>query len=153
MQYGHASMLLLGKGSEATEPYNKYNKIRPHSIRSLQFDQKVRPLSFRPEKFDLFTATLCAKQQTTLDTAHFLLTDRYLSRCYIYPMLNHFYHQLQLYIHKPSLIITNQCQFSSSFGNWSLGLMPFGLKSFGLIQLVTWLNFFRLNVSGIGQLA
>ena len=55
--YGHASMLLLGEGSEATEPYNKYDKIRPHSIRSQQFDQKVRPLSFRPEKFDLFTAT------------------------------------------------------------------------------------------------
>ena len=36
--------------------YNKYKKVR-HSIRSLQFDQKVRPLSFRPEKFDLFTAT------------------------------------------------------------------------------------------------
>ena len=51
-------MLLLGEGSEATEPYNKYDKIRPHSIRSLQFDQKVRPLFFRPEKFDLFTATL-----------------------------------------------------------------------------------------------
>ena len=55
--HGHASMLLLGEGSEATEPYNKYDKIRPHSIRSLQFDQKVRRLSFRPEKFDLFTAT------------------------------------------------------------------------------------------------
>ena len=53
--FGHASMLLIGEGSEATEPYNKYDKIRPHSIRSLQFDQKVRPLSFRPEKFDLFT--------------------------------------------------------------------------------------------------
>ena len=50
MPYGHASMLLLGEGSEATEPYNKYDKIRQHSIRSLQFDQKVRPLSFRPEK-------------------------------------------------------------------------------------------------------
>ena len=36
-------------------------------------------------------------------------------------------------------------------GNWSLGLMPFGLKSFGLIQLVTWLNFFKLSVSGIGR--
>ena len=57
--YGHASMLLFGEESEAYEPYNKYDKIRPHSIRSLQFDQKVRPLSFRPEKFDLFTATLC----------------------------------------------------------------------------------------------
>ena len=57
MPFGHASMLLLGEGSEATEPYNKYDKIRPHSFRSLQFDQKVRPLSFRPEKFDLFTAT------------------------------------------------------------------------------------------------
>ena len=60
MPFGHASMLLLGEvgeGSEATEPYNKYDKIRPHSIRSLQFDQKVRPLSFRPGKFDLFTAT------------------------------------------------------------------------------------------------
>ena len=57
MPYGHASMLLLGEGSEATEPYNKYDKIRPHSIRSLQLDQKVRPLSFRPKNFDLFTAT------------------------------------------------------------------------------------------------
>ena len=57
MPYGHASMFLFGEGSEATEPYNKYDKIRLHSIRSLQFDQKVRPLSFRPEKFDLFTAT------------------------------------------------------------------------------------------------
>ena len=57
MPYDHASMLLLGEGSEATEPYNKYGTIRPHSIRSLHFDQKVRPLSFRPEKFDLFTAT------------------------------------------------------------------------------------------------
>ena len=46
--YGHASMLLLGEGSEATEPYNKYDKIRLHSIRSLQFDRKVRLLSFRP---------------------------------------------------------------------------------------------------------
>ena len=55
--YGHASMLLLGEGSEATEPYNNYDKIRPHSIRSLQFDQKVRPLSSRPKKIDLFTAT------------------------------------------------------------------------------------------------
>ena len=55
--YGHASMLLLGEGSEATEPYNKYDKNQPHSLRSLQFDQKVRPLSFRPEKFDLIAAT------------------------------------------------------------------------------------------------
>ena len=40
--------------------------------------------------------TVCAMQQTTLDAANFLLTCRYLSRCYIYPMLNYFYHQLQL---------------------------------------------------------
>ena len=57
VSYGHASMLLLGEGSEATEPYDKYDKIQPHSIRFPQFDQKVQPLSFRPEKFDLFTAT------------------------------------------------------------------------------------------------
>ena len=57
MPYGHASMLLLSEGSEATEPYNKCENIRPDSIRSLQFDQKGRPLSFRPEKFDLITAT------------------------------------------------------------------------------------------------
>ena len=38
-------------------------------------------------------------------------------------------------------------------GKWSLGLMPFGLKSLGLIQLVTWLNFFKPRVSGIGHLA
>ena len=63
MPYGNASMLLLGEGSEATEPYNKHDKIRPHSIRSLQFDQKVRPLSFRPETFDLSTATSRRKPQ------------------------------------------------------------------------------------------
>ena len=39
------------------------------------------------------------------------------------------------------------------YGKWSLGLMPFGLKSFGLIQLVTWLNFLKLSVSVIGHLA
>ena len=36
---------------------------------------------------------------------------------------------------------------------WSIGLMPFGLKSFGLIQLVTWPNFFKVSVSGIVHLA
>ena len=69
MPYGHASMLLLGEGSEATEPY-KYDKIRPHSIRSLQFDQKVRPLSFRPEKFDLFTATLQKRRKRWGDSIY-----------------------------------------------------------------------------------
>ena len=55
-------MLLVGEGSEATEPYNKYDRIRPHSIRSLQFDQKVRLLSFRPEKIVLLTATRISRQ-------------------------------------------------------------------------------------------
>ena len=49
--------------------------------------------------------------------------------------------------------ILNQREGYRSRGKWSLGLMPFGLKSFGLIQLVTWLNFFKLSVSGIGHLA
>ena len=81
MPYGHASMLLLGEGSEATEQYNKYDKIRPHSIRSLQFDQKVRPLSFRPEKFDLFTATRFfapAKRLNILGTFLHLIWDHIL---------------------------------------------------------------------------
>ena len=34
-----------------------FDQIRPHSIRSLQFDQKGRPLSFRPEKINQFAAT------------------------------------------------------------------------------------------------
>ena len=38
-------------------PPEGFDQIRPHSIRSLQFDQRIRPLSFRPEKFDIFTAT------------------------------------------------------------------------------------------------
>ena len=37
-------------------------------------------------------------------------------------------------------------------GNWSLGLMPFGLKSFGLIQLVTWLDFFKAKCRGYWSL-
>ena len=73
MPYGHASMLLLGEGSEATEPYNKYDKIRPHSIRSLQFDQKFRPLSFRPEKFDLFTATQSLPIRSRIKAENFIL--------------------------------------------------------------------------------
>ena len=36
---------------------------RPHSIRSLRFDQKVRPLPFQPEKLDLFTATRGALEE------------------------------------------------------------------------------------------
>ena len=52
--------------------YNKYDKIRPHSIRSMQSDQKVRPLSFRPEKFDLFTATQL--EDTSVDNV--VLTGR-----------------------------------------------------------------------------
>ena len=75
VSYGHASMLLLGEGSEATEPCNKYDKIRPHSIRSLQFDQKVRPLSSRPKKFDLFTAT-----QLSSTTIHIILAPLILTR-------------------------------------------------------------------------
>ena len=81
MPYCHASMLLLGEGSEATDPNSKYDKIRPHSIRSLQFDQKFRPLSLRPEKFDLFTAThsMILKKRAKVTTSsdyfdlHFLL--------------------------------------------------------------------------------
>ena len=34
-----------------------FDQIRPHSIRSLQIEQKFRPLSFRPKKIDLFKAT------------------------------------------------------------------------------------------------
>ena len=47
-----------------------FNQIRPHSIRSLQFDEKVGPLCFRPEKFDLFTATrIGAEELWSLDLA------------------------------------------------------------------------------------
>ena len=49
--------------------------------------------------------------------------------------------------------VTGNRDGKKSDGKWSLGLMPFGLKSLGLIQLVTWLNFFKLSVSGIGHLA
>ena len=51
-------------------------------------------------------------------------------------------------------VAANRSNFSGRKDcKWSLGLMPFGLKSFGSIQLVTWLNFFKLSVSGIGHLA
>ena len=36
---------------------------------------------------------------------------------------------------------------------WSLGLIPFGLKSLVLMTLVIWPNFLRLSVSDIGHLA
>ena len=36
---------------------------------------------------------------------------------------------------------------------WSLGLIPFGLKSLGLMTLVTWLKNFKPSVSGLGHLA
>ena len=41
--------------------------------------------------------------------------------------------------------------FNLPLGEWSLGLIPFGLKSLGLMTLVTWLNFFKLSVSGVGH--
>ena len=47
-----------------------FNQHRPHSIRSLQFDRKVRPLSFRPKKFDLFTATLRLKASVCIKNIH-----------------------------------------------------------------------------------
>ena len=59
-------MLLLGEGSEATEPYNKYNKIRPHSIRPCNsikrfdlspFDQKNLTY-LQPPKSNLVHSTL-----------------------------------------------------------------------------------------------
>ena len=46
-------MLLLGEGSEAIEPYNKYDKIRPYSIRSkgstsVLSTWKIRPIYSHP---------------------------------------------------------------------------------------------------------
>ena len=32
MPYGHASMLLLGEGSEAAEPYNKYEPLQINQV-------------------------------------------------------------------------------------------------------------------------
>ena len=32
MPYGHASMFLLGEGSEATEPYNKYEPLQINQV-------------------------------------------------------------------------------------------------------------------------
>ena len=40
MPYGHASMLLLGEGSEATEPYNKYANLFKYMLID-QFDQPI----------------------------------------------------------------------------------------------------------------
>ena len=95
MPYGHASMLLHGEvseGSEATEPYNKYDKLRPHSIRSPQFDQKVRPLSFRPEKFNLFTATAtllyCAPVWLNQNAAKLQSFQAFVDRCILQTRFN-----------------------------------------------------------------
>ena len=85
--YGHASMLLLGEGSEATEPYNKYDKNRPHSIRSLQVDQKVRPrlpvtwlntiwLNFFVESFGL---TIFSQVTTKLSQLHSNSRNKYVN--------------------------------------------------------------------------
>ena len=76
-------MLLLGEGSEATDPYNKYDKIRSLSIRSLQFDQKVRPPSFRPEKFDLFTGTHFCLVTSRLIRAFLASCERWTNRSHL----------------------------------------------------------------------
>ena len=63
-----------------------------------------RPLRFKYLPDDIAHTTFDAAHSSTClcDTTDnswyriFLLTDRYLSRCYTYPMLNHFYRQLQL---------------------------------------------------------
>ena len=63
------------------EPFRRegFDQIRPHSIRSLQFDQKVRPQSFRPNKFDLFTAT---HARSTFEADLWYLGDENLSDDY-----------------------------------------------------------------------
>ena len=38
--YGHASLLLLGEGSDATEPYNKYRNLFKYMFVD-QFDQPI----------------------------------------------------------------------------------------------------------------
>ena len=67
MHTPHMPRIMIVKRLEANNVFDQFDQIRPikegfdqirlHSIRSLQFFQKVRPLSFRPEKFNLFTAT------------------------------------------------------------------------------------------------
>ena len=49
-----------------------FDQNRPHSIRSLQFDQKVRPLSVRLEKIDLFTATSYKERRSAIETRIYL---------------------------------------------------------------------------------
>ena len=44
------------------------------------------------------------------------------------------------YIFQP-VALEVQGSLGESSCKWSLGLMPYGLKSFGLLQLVTWPNF------------
>ena len=60
MHTQHMPQMLIVNRLEATKERFRpegFDQIQPLFIRSLQYDQKVRPLSFRPEKFDLFTAT------------------------------------------------------------------------------------------------
>ena len=60
MHTQHMPHIMIVNRLEANKQYfppEGFDQIRPHTIRSLQFGQTVRPLSFRPENFDLFTAT------------------------------------------------------------------------------------------------
>ena len=125
MSYGHASMLLLGEGSEATEPYKKYNKIRPHSFRSLQFDQKVRPLSFRPEKFDLFTATPYASSVWHPNRGDLKKIQRLQRICFKWIDYRNSFHQLiDKYHHSPTFLHL-QMQDLLLFNKLTMGLYDF----------------------------
>ena len=64
----HMPHIMIVNRLEANKEHfrpDRFDQTRPHCIRSLQFDQQVRPLSFRPEKFDLFTATREDRQVTS----------------------------------------------------------------------------------------
>ena len=61
MPYGHASMLLLGEGSEATEPYNKYESFFRTCATQIHFRTCATQIYFRTCATQIYFRT-CATQ-------------------------------------------------------------------------------------------
>ena len=124
---------------------NKWRELRFHC--TSRWDLSRNTLTTLYKTLILPTLLYCAPVWSNQNAAKLQTFQAFVNRCILQTRFNPNESAAEVLLGTPPIDIV--CQKSK----WSLGLMTFGLKLFGLIQLVTWLNFFEVSVSGIGDLA